>query len=163
MTDPADPSGPRPGETAVALPPAGDAQLRFIGRIETPFATRADCPRQGDPDHGPDCLIHLDPVWLPALAGLEEVERLQVFYWLHEARRDLLTQRPRHASAARGTFALRSPVRPNPIGLSTVRLLRRDGPVLVVRGLDCLSGTPLIDLKPLNCPHAAGRDAAGEA
>ncbi|WP_353472850.1 tRNA (N6-threonylcarbamoyladenosine(37)-N6)-methyltransferase TrmO [Salipiger sp. H15] len=142
----------RPGETALALPPAGDAQLRFIGRIRTPFATRRDCPRQGDPD-GPECRIELDPDWEPALAGIERAERVQVLYWLDRARRDLLTQSPHGDGATRGTFALRSPVRPNPIGISSVRLLRREGPVLVVRGLDCVDGTPLLDLKPDRCEH----------
>ncbi len=62
----------------------------------------------------------------------------------------------------RGTFALRSPVRPNPIGIARVPLVRRDGPVLIVRGLDCLDGTPLLDLKPERrafSPPAADRSA----
>ncbi|WP_413463813.1 tRNA (N6-threonylcarbamoyladenosine(37)-N6)-methyltransferase TrmO [Alloyangia pacifica] len=143
----------RPGESALDLPPAQDAELRFIGRIRTPFATRSDCPRQGDID-GPECRIELDPEWAPALEGIERAERIQVLYWLDRARRDLLTQSPRGAEGTRGTFALRSPVRPNPIGISSVRLVRREGPVLVVQGLDCVDGTPLLDLKPDRCAHA---------
>ncbi|ANT59624.1 tRNA-Thr(GGU) m(6)t(6)A37 methyltransferase TsaA [Salipiger sp. CCB-MM3] len=142
----------RPGETAIDQPPAQDAQLRFIGRIRTPFASRADCPRQGDPD-GPECRIELDPEWAPALDGVERAERLQVLYWLDRARRDLLTQSPRGSDGTRGTFSLRSPVRPNPIGISSVKLLRREGTVLVVRGLDCVDGTPLLDIKPDRCAH----------
>jgi tRNA (Thr-GGU) A37 N-methylase len=64
------------------------------------------------------------------------------------SRRDLILQNPNHGDAARGTFSLRSPIRPNPIGLSTVRLIRREGNRLIVRGLECVSGTPLIDIKP---------------
>ncbi|MBE9639476.1 tRNA (N6-threonylcarbamoyladenosine(37)-N6)-methyltransferase TrmO [Salipiger mangrovisoli] len=142
----------RPGETAIDLPPAEDAQLRFIGRIRTPFATRRECPRQGDPD-GPECRIELDARWLPALEGIERAAWLQVIYWLDRARRDLLTQSPHGNRGTRGTFALRSPVRPNPIGISSVRLVRREGPVLIVRGLDCVDGTPLLDLKPDRCEH----------
>jgi tRNA (Thr-GGU) A37 N-methylase len=67
---------------------------------------------------------------------------------MHEARRDLLVQMPRHASRRSGTFALRSPVRPNPIASSVVELVAVEGNVVVVRGLDCIDGTPLIDLKP---------------
>ncbi|AWI84049.1 tRNA (N6-threonylcarbamoyladenosine(37)-N6)-methyltransferase TrmO [Alloyangia pacifica] len=141
----------RPGETALELPPARDAELRFIGRIRTPFASRRDCPRQGDLD-GPECRIELDPQWEPALEGIERAERIQVLYWLDRARRDLLTQTP-HGNTTRGTFALRSPVRPNPIGISSVRLVRREGVVLVVQGLDCVDGTPLLDLKPDRCEH----------
>ena len=76
-----------------------------------------------------------------------------MLYWLHRSRRDLVLQSPAHADRPRGTFALRSPVRPNPIGLARVRLLRREGATLVVRGLDCLDGTPLLDIKPDRCPH----------
>ena len=57
----------------------------------------------------------------------------------------------RHGDRAQGTFSLRSPVRPNPIGLSTVRLVRREGGRLIVRGLECVSGTPLLDIKPDRC------------
>lgn len=151
-----DTSDIRPGETRVDLPSAADAQLRFIGRIRTPFRTRDDCPRQGSPE-GPECRIALDPLWLPALEGIERFDALEVLYWLDRSRRDLLTQTPRRDGAPRGTFTLRSPVRPNPIGLSRVSLIRREEAVLIVRGLDCLDGTPLIDLKPLRCDHAEGR------
>jgi tRNA (Thr-GGU) A37 N-methylase len=71
-----------------------------------------------------------------------------VLYWLHESRRDLALQSPRSDGVARGVFSLRTPVRPNPIGTSIVHLVKIEGPTLFVRGLDCLDGTPLIDLKP---------------
>ena len=71
-----------------------------------------------------------------------------MLYWLHESRRDLVKQSPANDGAVRGTFALRSPVRPNPIGSSIVKLVSREAYLLKVRGLDCLDGTPLLDLKP---------------
>jgi tRNA (Thr-GGU) A37 N-methylase len=67
---------------------------------------------------------------------------------MDKARRDLVVQAPRHYETQRGTFALRSPVRPNPIAASVVRLVRVDGTRLSVVGLDCLDGTPLLDIKP---------------
>ncbi len=137
----------RPNETAIALEAPGDAALRFIGTIRTPWTDRADCPRQGRHD-GPDCRIELDPVWHGALAGLEAYESVEVLYWLDRSRRDLVRQSPRGDGQTFGTFALRSPVRPNPIGTALVRLLRIEGGTLHVRGLDCLDGTPLLDLKP---------------
>ena len=142
----------RPGEQALDLPPAADAGLRFIGRCRTPFVTRADCPRQGQLD-GPPCRLVLDPEWAPALDGIERFEELDVLYWLDRSRRDLVTQNPKSDGALRGTFSLRSPVRPNPIGLARVRLDRRDGRVLHVRGLDCIDGTPLLDIKPKRCAY----------
>jgi len=83
-----------------------------------------------------------------ALTGIEAYPRIQVLYWMHEARRDLLLQTPRGSGVTSATFALRSPMRPNPIASSVVTLEERSGCVLRVRGLDCVDGTPLIDLKP---------------
>jgi tRNA-Thr(GGU) m(6)t(6)A37 methyltransferase TsaA len=79
---------------------------------------------------------------------VESCSHLIVLYWMDKSRRDLVLQVPRHYGEARGTFALRSPVRPNPIGTSIVKLVAREGSTLLVRGLDCLDGTPLLDLKP---------------
>lgn len=141
---------PRKNEITVALSDANDAQLRFIGVIRTPWRDRKDCPRQGRAD-GPECRLVLDPIWVPALAGLADYAQIEVLYWLDRSRRDLLTQSPRSDGATVGTFALRSPVRPNPIGTSRVDLVRIDGAEVVVRGLDCLDGTPLLDIKPDRC------------
>jgi tRNA-Thr(GGU) m(6)t(6)A37 methyltransferase TsaA len=143
----------RAGEVAVAAPQARDAGLEFIGRIHTPWTTRAETPRQGRED-GPVCRIEVFEPWVAALKGLETFETIQVLYWLHQSRRDLVTQSPRSNGTTTGTFALRSPVRPNPIGLSTVKLVGIEGNIVSVRGLDCLDGTPLIDLKPDRCAHS---------
>ena len=137
----------RAGEVRVDLPPAADAALRFIGVIHTPWRDRKDCPRQGKVD-GPECRVEVFEPWGPALMGLEGFETVELLYWLHQSRRDLVVQNPGHTKDTRGTFALRSPVRPNPIGTALVRLERIEGTVLVVRGLDCLDGTPLVDIKP---------------
>ena len=144
----------RAGERAVQTDGAFDAGLWFIGRIRTPWATRADCPRQGDAQAGPICTVEIGDAWQTALEGIDAFEQLELLYWLDQSRRDLVLQKPRHAAQARGTFALRSPVRPNPIGVSRVTLLECDGSRLRVRGLDCLDGTPLIDLKPDRCAHS---------
>jgi tRNA-Thr(GGU) m(6)t(6)A37 methyltransferase TsaA len=146
MTEPHD-DNIRPGEIAVPLPDDTDAGVYFIGRIRTPWKTRRECPRRGDLN-GPICSIEVDERWIEALTGIETHARIQVLYWMHEARRDLVLQRPGSAGRTHATFALRSPVRPNPIASSVVALLERSGTVLKVRGLDCLDGTPLIDLKP---------------
>ena len=141
----------REGEVAVDTGPAEDAALRFVGVIRTPYATRDMCPRQGDAEHGPVCRIEVKPEWEEALDGIEKYDVIEVLYWLDQSRRDLVRQSPKSNGRPFGTFALRSPVRPNPIGLSRVRLLARHGNVLEVRGLDCLDGTPLLDLKPDRC------------
>jgi tRNA (Thr-GGU) A37 N-methylase len=143
----------RPGEETVALPEATDAGLIFIGRIETPWMARADCPRRGDPEGGPVCRLVLDPRWAAALDGVRPGGRAQVLYWMHHARRDLVRQSPGHRGPV-GTFAIRSPNRPNPIAVSVVSVLTVEGATVTVRGLDCLDGTPLLDLKPETCPHS---------
>jgi tRNA-Thr(GGU) m(6)t(6)A37 methyltransferase TsaA len=137
----------RPNEVAVDAPERVDAGLVFIGVIRTPWATRAECPHYGRPD-GPVCQIEVFEPWDAALDGVEALERIEVFYWLHMARRDLVRQNPGRDRLTKATFTIRSPVRPNPIGTSIVTLVAREGPVLHVRGLDCVDRTPLLDLKP---------------
>jgi tRNA (adenine37-N6)-methyltransferase len=140
----------RRGEVAIEAPDATDAGLVFIGRIRTPWTDRLDCPRQGRQD-GPTCRIEVFEPWVPALEGITDYERVEVLYWLHLSRRDIIKQSPRNDGVARGAFSLRTPVRPNPIGTQIVTLVKVEGPVVFVRGLDCLDGTPLIDLKPDRC------------
>ena len=137
----------RQGEVAVALPLQSDAVLYFIGTIRTPWHSRQECPKRGSLD-GPICSIIVDERWRTALTGLTGHRRVQVLYWMHGARRDLVLQTPFSTMQTTGTFALRSPVRPNPIASSIVELVATDGATLRVRGLDCVDGTPLIDLKP---------------
>jgi tRNA-Thr(GGU) m(6)t(6)A37 methyltransferase TsaA len=153
-----DPYGIRPGEVAVPPPDRFDAQLYFIGRIHTPWKTRDECPKNAR-ESGAVCTIAVEERWAQALTGIETCSHLLVLYWMDRARRDLVLQAPRHYKEPRGTFALRSPVRPNPIAASVVRLVRVDGTTLSVVGLDCLDGTPLLDLKP----YFASTDAVPDA
>ena len=153
-----DPFGIREGEVTAALPDQPDASVYFIGRIRTPWTRREECPknpRQSDAL----CRIEVDPRWATALKDIETCSHLIVLYWMDKARRDLVVQVPHHYGEQRGTFSLRSPARPNPIALSVVRLIGVEGTTLSVQGLDCLDGTPLIDIKP----YFASTDAAPEA
>jgi tRNA-Thr(GGU) m(6)t(6)A37 methyltransferase TsaA len=145
----------REGEVAVPLPSGFDAGVYFIGRIRTPWRERHECPRQGDPVAGPVCRIETFAPWSAALAGIGTDRHLEILYWMHQARRDLVLQTPRHGQRTTGTFALRSPVRPNPIALSRVAVVALGDTWLDVRGLDCVDATPLIDIKPEVCPNAS--------
>ncbi len=140
-------SPPRAGEVAIDLPSVAPAEVYFIGRIRTPFASRADCPKNGRQTTA-EAVIELDPRYADGLLGIERCSHLIVLYWMDEARRDLVRQVPGHLGQPRGTFALRSPVRPNPIALSVVELLKVEGCRLTIRYIDCRDGTPLIDIKP---------------
>ena len=136
-----------------------------IGHIETPFATRADCPRNGRQlQPAPLCHVVVAPDFLPGLAGLEGFSHLILLYWLHEQEGlDLVFTPPFERDSGkppRGVFASRAPWRPNPIGLSVVAFAGFEGPGrLAVRNLDCVCGTPLLDIKP----YLATTDSEPEA
>jgi tRNA-Thr(GGU) m(6)t(6)A37 methyltransferase TsaA len=145
--NPSPPFGVREGEVTVELPDQPDAGIYFIGRIGTPWKDRKSCPRNaGESDAV--CTVELDDRYVPALKEVETCSHLILLYWMDKAPRNLVRQVPGHYGVQRGTFALRSPARPNPIALSVVRLVGIDGNRLSVIGLDCLDGTPLVDIKP---------------
>jgi tRNA-Thr(GGU) m(6)t(6)A37 methyltransferase TsaA len=104
--------------------------------------------------------IVIDEGLTEGLDGLENCSHIIVLYWMHRLKLDTIRLKihPRGDKNVpiRGLFATRTPSRPNPIGKMTVRLLRCEGNVLTVRGLDALDGTPVIDIKP----YAPGYDSA---
>lgn len=124
-------------------------KLRPIGSLLTPFATLRDCPRNGrQPDPAPECLAVVDPPFQPGLASLDGFSHLILLYWLGP-QPDALTITPPFDGVPRGVFATRAPLRPNPIGLSVVAFDGLAAPGrLRVRYLDCVDGTPLLDIKP---------------
>src|SRR5690606_37246291 len=145
----------RPGEIRSGIDPAslpGDARLVFIGRAETPWRERKDCPKnlREARERGQGATIVIDPPWRVGLQDVMPGAPIVVLSFFDRARRDILVQAPRHRPQPTGVFALRSPVRPNQIGLHIVRLLSIDIDAgrLAVDALDCLDGTPILDLKP---------------
>ena len=140
--------GIRAGEKTVELPDMSDAGIYFIGRIRTPWKTRDECPRN---PRGSDavCTVALAPRFADGLKDVETCSHLVLLYWMDKAPRNLTVQVPGHMRGEQhGTFALRSPARPNPIAMSVVKLVGVEGNKLSVIGLDCLDGTPLLDIKP---------------
>ena len=139
--------GVRDGEVTAELPAQPDAGVYFIGRIRTPWKERKDCPKNAR-ESDAVCTVELDARWSEGLKDVTTCSHLVLLYWMDKSPRDLVLQVPRRKEQQHGTFALRSPARPNPIAMSVVRLLRVAGNTLSVVGLDCLDGTPLIDIKP---------------
>jgi tRNA-Thr(GGU) m(6)t(6)A37 methyltransferase TsaA len=137
----------RPGEIEIELPAAFDAGVYFIGRIRTPFKTRDDCPRNTAQSSAVG-RVELDPRFAAGLTDLRLYSHAILLYWMDQARRDLVVQVPAHLGHPRGTFALRSPARPNPIALAVVEIVGLEGNVVTVRSVDCVDGTPLLDIKP---------------
>jgi len=150
--------GIRDGEVAIELPESFDASLYFIGRIRTPWKHRKDCPKNAR-ESDAVCTVELDERWAAGLKEVATCSHLVLLYWMHQTQRDLVLQVPGHYGVQRGTFALRSPARPNPIAMSVVKLLGIEGGKLSVFGLDCLDGTPLLDIKP----YFASTDSVPEA
>ena len=124
-----------------------DVELHFIGHIQTPFRTLAECPRNLEVG-GPPCRLVLDENYRPGLSGLTAGQLILVLYWLDLGKRDTLRHPSRRTGEITGVFALRTPNRPNPIGAAVVRIEEIEPGCLTVRGLDCLDGTPLLDIKP---------------
>jgi tRNA-Thr(GGU) m(6)t(6)A37 methyltransferase TsaA len=126
------------------------AEVVPIGWVRSPLTDPSDAPKQGD-EGAPDARIRIEPAYRPGLDRLAPGQDLLVLTWLHLGRRDVLATHPRddRSQPLTGVFATRSPDRPNPIGLHRVRLisLEADG-VLLVRGLEAIDGTPVIDIKP---------------
>lgn len=125
-------------------------QLRRIGLINTPFATRSQCPRNGRQIAPPPlCHVEIDAPYQDGLLGLEGFSHLILLYWMHEATVTELVFTPPFDAAPRGVFATRAPFRPNPVALSVVRFHGFDAQGrLGVTHLDCISGTILLDIKP---------------
>jgi tRNA-Thr(GGU) m(6)t(6)A37 methyltransferase TsaA len=147
-----------PGEVTTDLPASYDASLYYIGRIRTPWKERKDCPKNARESEAV-CTLELDPRWAAGLKDVETCSHLVVLYWMDRSRRDIVLQVPRHYGIQRGTFALRSPARPNPIAMSVVKLVGVAGNKVEVVGLDCLDNTPFIDIKP----YFASVDAFADA
>ena len=125
--------GIREGEKTVELPAKTDAGVYFIGRIRTPWKTRDACPKNAR-ESDAVCIVEIDPRFRDGLKDVETCSHLVLLYWMDKSPRNLVLQVPGHFGAQHGTFALRSPARPNPVAMSVVRLLRvEDGKLVVSR------------------------------
>jgi tRNA-Thr(GGU) m(6)t(6)A37 methyltransferase TsaA len=162
-------SDPREGEETLDFDPAalaGDGHVVFIGRLNSPWKSREDCPKNMAAARAlcKPATIEIGAPYRRGLAGLERFSHVIVFTWLDRARRDLIVQNPRHAQEPRGTFALRSPVRPNPVGIHAAKLVSLDVERghLTIDAIDVLDGTPIIDLKPYFVSNDSIPDATSE-
>lgn len=130
--------------------PARSFSLTPIGHVRTPWS-KGDCPKNMALARqiGRPATLMIDPPWRQGLTGLDRATHLILLGWF-DADRDVLLQKPPHVSAAQGCFALRTPARPNPIGVSIVRRtsLGLAAGLITVDALDWYDGTVLLDIKP---------------
>ncbi len=126
-----------------------ELQLKPIGVFNTAARYPYDVPRQGAVAGDNVGVIRLYPEYTEGLADLDGFSHLWVIYWFHQnAGWHLKVRPPRHVERKVGVFASRSPYRPNPIGMSAVRLQRIEKSEIWITGHDLLDGTPILDVKP---------------
>ena len=125
-----------------------DIPVKIIGRVRSPFGEVTGTPIQSVYANGAEGQVVVDDGFADALDDIEGFERLWLIYWMDRVTTSKLRVVPYRDTQERGLFATRSPCRPNPIGMSVVRLLRREGNILQVADLDILDDAPLLDIKP---------------
>ena len=132
-----------------------DFVLTPVGRVRSALEERKQAPHQGR-GRGIEAVIELEAEYLPAAQEIRPGDTIWVLTWLHLANRDILRGHPKgnKDKPQRGVFSLRSPMRPNPIGLHLVDVVSVDGAEIKVSGMEALDGTPVVDIKP----HVPGLD-----
>lgn len=119
--------------------------LKPIGIVHSPYKTRMEAPNQGKDDI---CKIEIYKEFEGGLKDIEGFSHLHLIYWLHKSHNyglDVLTP---WDTVSHGLFTTRTPRRVNPVGYSVVELIRRKENILLIKGLDAIDGTPVIDIKP---------------
>jgi len=134
----------------IALTPVGTMHCGISKIVDAPknYSESAETGR-----------LEIFPRYLEALEGIRVGQTIVVLFWLHEARRDILKVYPRgdRSRGLRGVFATRSPIRPNPIALSELKVLRIQDNVIEVAGVDVIDGTPILDIKSAVRPEPASK------
>ena len=122
--------------------------MRPVGFVRSPYSETAEVPKGFGAKHEAEGTIEILPEYELGLTDIEGFSHLYVIWVFDRSDRCELLGTPPTDTTPHGVFATRSPLRPNPIGLTVVRLVHRDGPTLHVAGLDMLDGTPVLDIKP---------------
>jgi len=130
--------------------------IKIIGIIHSPFKTTTEVPFKGNTEI---MTIEVDHSFVEGLTDIDEFSHLHIFYWLHLSKGYKTIVQTPWEDTPHGLFTTRSPHRPNPLGYSVVKLLKRENNLLYIQGLDAIDGTPVIDIKP----YIPKRDAQPKA
>ena len=122
-------------------------KMKPIGVIHTPYKSTKEAPYQGCKSDAM-CEIEIFDEYARGLKDVEGFSHLIILYWMHKSTNYSLLIKTPWDDKLHGLFTTRSQNRPNPIGLSVVRLIKRDGNILKIKGMDAIEGTPVIDIKP---------------
>jgi tRNA-Thr(GGU) m(6)t(6)A37 methyltransferase TsaA len=123
-------------------------EYRPVGIIHTPFKEPKGTPVQPTAAEGVKGTVELDPGYIEGLTDLEGFSHIILLFHCHLTAEPSLKMKPFMDDTEHGIFAIRAPARPNPIGLSVVRLISVDGNILHIEDMDIIDGTPLLDIKP---------------
>ena len=129
-----------------------------IGIIHSPYTKLHDMPIQPSAARGVEGRVEVDEKYIPALSDLEGFSHIYLLYHFHLSKSHQLKVIPFLDYQERGLFATRAPKRPNPIGLSVVKLIRVEGHILHIENIDVIDGTPLLDIKPYVSEMEAVKD-----
>lgn len=138
----------RPGNEVRVTSDLPEILMRPIGFVRSGFTETSQIPRGVGATHEREGLLEILPPFREGLLDIEGFSHLYVLWWFHRSEGFDLLSRPPSDDREHGVFATRSPRRPNPIGLTVVRLVGRADEGLRVRGLDMLEGSPILDIKP---------------
>ena len=122
-------------------------ELKPIGIIHSPYQDQDNTPRQGFYSEEP-VTLEIYPEYTEGLRGIDELTQIVVLYWGDRSDRNILLANPPHSMETVGVFVSRSPARPNPILMNIAHILRIEGSKVIVKGMDALDGSPLLDIKP---------------
>jgi len=125
-----------------------ETRFKPIGIIHSPFTQPHGTPIQAASARDIEGTVEIFPEYVEGLKDIEGFSHIVLIYLFHLSRGWTLRLKPYMDNQLRGVFATRAPTRPNPIGISTVRLVRVEGDTLHIRGVDMVDGTPLLDIKP---------------
>lgn len=123
-------------------------EMKAIGFVSSPYTGTSQIPKGCGASHQAEGVLEILPEYEQGLTDVEGFSHLFVIWVFHQAEGYTLLGTPPTDDRPHGVFATRSPYRPNPLGLTVVELMRREGRRLYVRGLDMLNGTPILDIKP---------------
>ena len=124
------------------------AEMKPVGFVRSSYSETAQIPKGWGAKHDAEGVLEILAEFEQGLTDIEGFSHLFVIWMFHQAEGFALLGTPPTDDRPHGVFATRSPYRPNPIGLTVVELIRREGPRLYVRGVDMLDGTPILDIKP---------------